>query len=150
MSMLLKIILISHVFLGVLGVIAFYAVWMGLLKQKLSLKFLQFASLTGLISFVLSWLNGVYYVIYYSKAVRAAIKAGQYSWAHTVFMESKEHIFLFVPFLSAVVFLTLWFLGDKLENEINLKRSTIMISGLVTVLGIIITLSGLLISGAVR
>lgn len=150
MNLFLKIILISHVFLGLLGVVAFYAVWMGLLKQKLSLKILRFASLTGLIAFILSWLNGVYYVVYYSKIVRTIIKTGQYSWAHNIFMEAKEHIFLFVPFLSAVVFLILWFLGDKLENESNLKRSTVALTGLVTVLGIIITLSGLLISGAVR
>lgn len=151
MSLLLKISLISHIVLGLLGVVAFYAVWMGLLKQKLSLKFLCFSSLAGFAAFVLSWISGAYYyVVYYGKAVQPIIKAGQYAWAHNIFMEAKEHIFLFVPFLSAVVFLIIWFLGDKLEKEVNLKHSVVIISGLITVLGIIITLSGLLISGAVR
>ncbi|MEK7146995.1 MAG: hypothetical protein AAB772_01930, partial [Patescibacteria group bacterium] len=79
MSLILKISLASHVILGIIAIIFFYAVWLNLFKQKLNLKLLKFSSLTGLIAFLLSWLTGgYYYVVYYGNAVRPGIKGGQF------------------------------------------------------------------------
>lgn len=151
MNNLFKILLISHIFLGLGGVITSYVVWMGLLKKKISVKFLRSASLISLVSFLLSWLTGgYYYAIYYGQAVRSVIKNGQYPWAHSIFMEAKEHIFFFIPFLAAVIFIIFYFLSDEVETDGQFKKAVMFLSGLTAVLGIIITLSGLIISGAVR
>lgn len=142
--------LISHIVFGLLGIISFYAVWTALLKQRLALKFLRLSSLAGLISIFLSWISGgYYYVLYYGEEVKRTIKAGQYPWAHSLFMEAKEHIFLFLPFLAAVVFAVIFFVGERLGLEPKLKRPLIFVTGLLVVLGIVITLSGMVISGAV-
>lgn len=151
MSALLQNLLISHVIFGLLGIIAFYGVWMGLMKRVISLKFLRQFSFLGFIFLMLSWLTGgYYYVIYYGKAVKPVIKSGQFPWAHLIFMEAKEHIFLFLPFLSLVTFAVLMFLGRRLEKNPALKRSLIWLAGVIVVLGIVITLSGMIISGAVK
>lgn len=151
MSLILKINLAAHIILGIIGIIFFYAVWMNLLKSRLNFKFLRFASLAGLISFLTSWLTGgYYYYAYYSPVIRTIIKSGQYSWAHTIFTESKEHIFFFLPFLAAVSFSIFWLIGEKVESNGKLKRNLILINGLITIIGIFIAVAGILISGAVR
>lgn len=151
MSGLLKILLISHIFLGLAGIIASYAVWMGLLKKKISVKFLRLSSLVSLVFFLLSWLTGgYYYAVYYGQSVRGVIKSGSYPWAHSIFMEAKEHIFFFIPFLAAVIFIIFYFLNDEIESDGRLKKAAMFLAGLTTILGIVITVSGLIISGAVR
>ena len=151
MTTLLKFLLASHVVLGLLGVAAFYAVWMQLLKQKVSVRFTKISSIWGVIFLVLSWVTGgYYYATYYGVAVRSVIRAGQYPWAHSVFMEAKEHIFLFLPFLGIVLAVTLVALGEKINSKPVLKKELAILAGVLSVLGIFIALAGAVISGAVR
>lgn len=151
MSLFLKINLATHVILGIIGIIFFYVVWLNLLKQKINLKILRFASFSGLVAFLTSWLTGgYYYYAYYSPVVRSIIKNGRYSWAHTIFTESKEHIFFFLPFLAIVSFSVFWLIGEKIEGNNKLKHNLILINGLITIIGIFIAVAGMLISGAVR
>src|SRR3989344_5115302 len=113
MTDLMKFFLVSHVVLGVLGVAAFYVVWLWLLKAKLDLGNLRRAALKGTLFLILSWiLGGYYYATYYGKAVRDVIKQGPYPWAHTVFMEAKEHIFLFLPFLAIALTVVIYVWGE--------------------------------------
>jgi len=151
MSPFLAYLLIAHIIIGLIGIIAFYAVWMGLLKKESNIKFLFWSSFVGFLSFILSWIaGGYYYVEYYGGAVKPVIKAGEYSWAHLIVMETKEHIFLFLPILAALVFLTFAFLKERAIQDHGIKRSLAFIAGFIAVCGIAITLSGLIISGAAR
>lgn len=151
MSLTFKLLLTSHVLLGTLGVVALYAVWMGLLKQKISLKFLRFSSLWGFILLVLSWVTGgYYYSLYYGKTVKPAILAGPYPWGHGVFMEAKEHAFLLLPVLALAITVLLYSAGDRVESDAALKKQLAFLSGVTAVIGIVIALSGVVISGAVR
>ena len=151
MTSLLKFLLASHVVWGLLGVAAFYAVWMGLLRETSPVKFLKASAIWGVIFLVLSWATGgYYYATYYGAAVRSVIRAGQYSWAHSVFMEAKEHVFLFLPFLGIVLAVTLVALGERIDQKPVLKKELAILAGVLSVLGIFITLAGAVISGAVR
>lgn len=151
MSPLLQAALVLHVVTGVGGVVALYALWMGLLKRTPVLERLRAWSFASLLFFVLSWLTGgYYYVTYYGKAVKPVIKAGDFPWAHAVFTEAKEHVFLFLPVLAAVLFLALLWGGDEIERSSALKRSLVFLAGAATIVGILVTLSGVVISGAVR
>ncbi|MCR4323230.1 MAG: hypothetical protein NUV61_04050 [Candidatus Azambacteria bacterium] len=151
MTPFLKTLLSLHVILGVIGVIAFAGVWMNMLKRALPLKFLKWSSAIGFISFIASWFaGGYYYTVYYGKAAKPLIVKGQYPWAHALFMEAKEHIFLFLPFLAASLFIALLLLDKNAETEVPLKRALTWLAGVIVVLGIIMTLSGIIISGAVR
>ncbi|KKR88767.1 MAG: hypothetical protein UU85_C0002G0019 [Candidatus Wolfebacteria bacterium GW2011_GWA2_42_10] len=153
MSVLLQFSLISHIFLGLLGIILFYAVLMVLFKpiDFKRIKFLRRVSLLGLISFLSSWiLGGYYYVVYYGNIVKPLIKKSAYPWAHSIFMEAKEHIFLFLPFAALVAVLIFYILGEELEQKQAIKKTVIILSSLIVILGAIMALTGIIISGAAR
>lgn len=151
MTDLQRINLILHVLLGVVGVVASYAVWLALLKRTVNVVSARGWSLLAALSYVLSWLTGgYYYVTYYGSAVKPVIKAGAFPWAHTMFMEWKEHIFLFLPFLALVVFLALFFAGERVVGDQRLKRELATLGGVVSALGTIVALAGVVVSGAVR
>jgi len=151
MSILFTYTLAAHVILGVIGIGAFYAVWMGLLKRVPKFAFLLWSSLLGFLSFMASWLSGgYYYVEHYGGAVKPLIKEGVYPWAHLVVMETKEHVFLFLPILAALVFIVLALLRESAIENQGIKRALAYIAGFIVVAGIAITLGGMAISGAAR
>ncbi len=153
MIFLLKYFLVSHIFFGLLGIIFFYAVLISGIKQInfQKIKFFRRSALFGFLSFVLSWLTGgYYYVLYYGAAVKPTIIAGKYPWAHSIFMEIKEHIFLFLPFAALVITLMFYLFWDNLNQNPKIKNSVIALSAIVVIIGTIIALMGIIISGAVR
>ena len=111
----------------------------------------KIASLSGTILIFAHWLvSGVYYVAYYGPEVKPAIKAGAWPWGHTIFMESKEHIFLFLPFLSILLFFLIWKNGDKLREERGLRYSIFAVGGVTVLVFLLMVVSGFLISSGYR
>ena len=151
MSSLLRSAFVLHIFLGIGGIVLFSAISLMLVKDKWNQNHLKLNSLLATLAFILSWIfGGFYYSTHYGKAVKEVILAGSYPWIHKVLMETKEHVFLFLPFLSIVLF-TIAFLGaDLVEKNEKLKREMIKLVLITTSLGISITLFGILISGAVN
>lgn len=148
---ILTYLLISHVIIGIIAVMASYAVLMGLLKRKINLLRLRFSAVVAFVSYFISWITaGTYYVVHYGESVKPIIKAGDYPWAHGVVTESKEHIFLFLPILSFIILLVLFLSGDFLEENKKLKRALAFVAGITFFIGVAITLSGIIMSGAVR
>ncbi len=151
MSELFQNLLFWQVMFGVLGVMAFYVVSIIVLKNNYKIKSLEGYSLLGFIFFVLSWITGgYYYVNYYGSNVKPIIISGDLSWTHKIIMETKEHVFLFLPFLSLIIFLVFFIEKEKIKKDKNLKKPLIFLIALVISLGTLIILSGVIISGAVR
>ena len=151
MSLLFKTLLSIHVIAGILGVVSFYAVWFNLLRQRFEIRTLKGYSLAGAIFLICSWLaGGYYYLKNYGAAVRDVVRAGPNPWAHNLIMETKEHIFLFLPILAVVITIVIWLNAAKISEDQNLKKQLMILSGIVAWLGIIITLFGAVISGSVR
>lgn len=151
MMQLLQNFLVWHVVLGLAGIAFSIALLKVLLTRGVKLKFLEISSLLALLSFLGSWLaGGYYYTIHYGKAVKPLIKAGDYGWVHALLMETKEHIFLFLPFLSAVAFLAIWLGSDLFSREPKFKKALTGLVLTVIILGVVITLFGVAISGAVN
>lgn len=151
MNYIFQIVLVSHVLLGVVGVIALYAVWMGILKKKPPITFLRYTSIFAFFSIIFSWFSGgYYYVLYYGDAVKPIIKEGAFPWAHLIFTETKEHIFLVLPFVSLVLALVFVFMDTHIANDPKLKRSIAWLAGVATIIGVFITLAGIVISGGAQ
>lgn len=151
MSILLKFSLIIHILFGFFGIALFFAVWRSCINKidAKRIKFLRKASFWGLIGFILSWISGgYYYVLHYGSQVKPLIKAGKYPWAHSVIMETKEHIFLFLPFVAVVVALLFYLLGEDIENKPKIKKVVIWFSAIIVFIGVAITLMGKIISEA--
>lgn len=69
---------------------------------------------------------------------------------HEVFMEWKEHIFLFLPFLALLLLFATWKLESGSPVAEARRRAASALAAVITVIGIIVTLSGVAASGAVR
>jgi hypothetical protein len=151
MMTILPQLLIAHVTIGLIGVMASYALLMGFLRRKISIPFLKGAALTAVVSYVIAWFTGgYYYVVFYGKAVKPIIKAGAYPWAHSFFMETKEHLFLLLPILAITLFVLVARCGTAFDTHPKLKKYTALVAALTTGIGVFMALAGVVISGAVR
>lgn len=139
-----------HLFFAIVGIDAF--LWLlGKYKDDSgSFKSRIITALVGVSAFIVSWFaGGYYYVVYYGTLVKPIIKSGTAPWIHDIFMETKEHIFLFIiPLAMTVLFVTLI---DKKEIErLKLRRLASWLTGTVAVLGLLIGAMGFAISAAAR
>jgi len=141
-----------HAALGEVGVIAFLWVFVELLNPNLKrVKRAKQAAFIGVLFLFLSWLvGGYYYVNFYGASVKPIIKEGPMPWAHDIFMEVKEHVFLFLPFLSLMA------LGliKKYEKDIikgwDARKAVLLISLLIVLIGMMMAGMGYIISSGAR
>lgn len=149
MNILFQILLILHILIGLAAIVFSVFVLVGLFKKIANVKFLKITSFLAFFGYMASWiLGGYYYVEYYDGKVKPLIKAGSYPFAHGIFMEAKEHIFLFIPILAGVVFIASWLLGNKINQEPKIKSALTTLAFTAVFLGVLITAFGMLISGA--
>ncbi len=108
-------------------------------------------SAAGLILLLLSWIvGGYYYVVTYGKVVKPVILGSTYAWAHGVIMETKEHVFLLIPIMAAVVVIAL-FSGKSFKEMAGKGRTALgALSALVFLSSLSMALMGFLISAAAR
>jgi len=151
MSLIYAITLIAHIVLGIIGAIASYAVVLFILKKELNISKLKCASSTAFLGYVLSWFaGGYYYVQYYGDNVKPGIKEGAYPWAHLVVMEAKEHVFLILPFATLAVAIAIFAGSQRLQEDRSYRSAVTALAVTVMVLAVLITLSGILITGGAR
>ena len=142
--------LVDHIFLGTFGIIFLTAYLLSIFKKENGVKWLKINSLLALLSFVGSWISGgYYYASYYGKSVKPIILKGDYPWVHTVLMETKEHVFLFLPFLTLVIFATTYFAHSDIAKDKKLALSVAGLCFTTVSIALAIMLSGIVISGAV-
>ncbi|RMD67921.1 hypothetical protein D6817_00170 [Candidatus Pacearchaeota archaeon] len=143
-----------HAFLGELGIAAFIWVFVEMLKPtRRRLKRAQIAASLGIACFLLSWIfGGIFYVNTYTPHEKPLVKAGPKPWAHSIVMETKEHVFLLLPLLSFFALMLLKkgeaHVDGKRKDE--LRRAVLLISVVIVLLAGLIALSGYIISDAVR
>ena len=141
-----------HAITGILSIFAFLLVFVELLSstEKTIRRIKIFATLGTILIFI-SWLiGGYYYVTYYGIDVKLAIKKGPTPWIHNIIMETKEHIFLFLPFLAILVTGMIFrFNTDLLKNH-KAKSSVLMLCALIILIGLAIAGMGYLISAGAR
>src|SRR3989344_7956585 len=142
--------LVAHIFLGTLGIIFLTAYLLSIFKKEADFKWLKINSFLALLSFLASWITGgYYYTSYYGKSVKPVILKGEFSWVHSVLMETKEHVFLFLPFLAFTIFAITYFAYSDIAKD---KKLTLSVAGLcfTTVsAALAIMLFGIVVSGAV-
>ena len=137
----------AHVFTAILAMIFLVlmfgeALWGGSAKRLrlYGLGLIVFSTLTYILA-------GWWYVVYYG-ADKAIIKAGEMAWAHTLIMETKEHIFISGFWLTIVLGLFGYFATDEQMDDPSFRR-TIALLAVVSVLGIILldAMGGIIVAG---
>lgn len=151
MTQSLSIFLSIHVLIGVTGLAASYMTLMWLFKRNIPVRSLKASSLIAFIAYITAWLTGgYYYVVYYGSNVKPIIKEGPTPWVHSVIMEVKEHIFLFLPVLAFVILLVVWLKGNSLEENKQLRNALALVALITLVIAVLMALGGIVISGAAR
>ena len=139
-----------HLGFAIIGIDGFLWVLGELIAGVKSMRRILYAAVIGLSGFVLAWFfGGYYYVVYYGTQVKPIIKEGITPWAHSIMMETKEHIFLFlIPLaITATLFA---FLNKEEFDKNNFKKSTVWITLLIILIGFAIGIMGYIISAAAR
>nr|MDO8098427.1 hypothetical protein [Candidatus Njordarchaeota archaeon] len=120
------------------------------LKES-GIKRIKLMSLVGFTGVILAWIiGGYYYVTYYGSTVKPVILAGSYPLAHEIFMETKEHVFLLIPFLALLQVALTWKYGDALLKDKKARLWLLILTVFIMLLGWAMGASGMIISGASR
>jgi len=141
-----------HAAMGEAGALAFLWVLIELLNPSESrLRRARIAAVLGTLLLVGAWfVGGFYYVTEYAAVVKPIIKGGPLPWTHEVITETKEHVFLFLPFLGILV----WGLLSRYQNELrqnrNIRVAVIILSGLIVLMAFAIAGMGFMISSGFR
>lgn len=143
----IQVSIMVHVLFGVLGILLAVALLVYALNaNEKNIPRIKRLSLYTALSMILSYLiGGWWYVIYYA-AERDIIRAGAWKWAHTFFMEFKEHFFFALLFLS-ILLPIIAYRNDLmvLEN----RRLLVVVVSLVVLIGLVVDGSGAIISRGV-
>jgi hypothetical protein len=96
------------------------------------------------------WIVGGYnYLTVYGSQVRPVILAGPHPWVHEVVMETKEHIFVFLPIIAFALSITLSALDrDTFLGDAKFRRALTMTTCLALFMVLLMFLMGALISNA--
>ncbi|MFA6608619.1 MAG: hypothetical protein WCT07_01795 [Candidatus Paceibacterota bacterium] len=135
-----EILLLLHPTFGVLGIIA--AVWViveVINSSQSNQSRIRIASVMIFILMVLTWITGGYFYVFYYAADKAIILNGPWPFAHSLLMESKEHIFFMTLVLSAFLPIV-----SRMKNIITSRQTRILIISTAT----LIVISGLALEGA--
>lgn len=148
MTTALAATLAIHVLSGVVAIGIHNVVLMHLLKRAPNYEFIARIAWMAVALFILSWVTSAYYyVTYYGGVVKPRILAGEAPFAHTLLMESKEHLFLLLPFMAISIALCAEYL--RRHDDDNLRKSIVLLTLVALALGIAITASGIFISGSI-
>ena len=142
----------AHAFLGEFAVFAFFWVFVELFNPHPDrIKRIQKIALIGFALLILSWIvGGFYYTSIYGAEVKPLIKAGPQPWAHNVFTETKEHVFLFLPFLGLMVWQLLTFFGASIVKEKKVRMAIQFLALLIVLIGLSMAGMGYVISTGAR
>ena len=94
-------------------------------------------------------IGGYHYLTTYRENIRGVILSGSQPWAHEVIMETKEHIFLFLPMVAILLALGLQSVsgeGTGIAGEV--RRSVIVTAALALFLVILMLVMGAVLSNA--
>lgn len=149
----MELLVAAHIALGELGILAFFWLIVELLHGPSNAGVLRArgAALIGTVLFFTAWLvGGVYYVVQYGGVIKPVIEQGTWPWTHSIFMETKEHIFLFLPFLSFATFVQIWQGAERLERDARLRGAVYVLAGTTLLLGALMTVMGYFVSSGFR
>ncbi len=139
-----------HALVGEIGIFLF--IWAFIEMRKITPQKVDFVKklvVVGIFLFFLSWiLGGYYYVNVYGSEIKPVIKEGPRPWAHSIIMETKEHLFLFLPFASLASF----FFIRKYKNilgtlkGVDAQKAILLLLGISIFIGILMIIFGYIIS----
>jgi hypothetical protein len=130
-----EMILMLHPTFGVLGVLS--AVWLFVEVINASESNEGRIKVAGVVLAVLIWLSylvGGYWYVEFYYADKAIIKAGPWPFAHTFFMETKEHLFFILLLIST--YIPIAATNVRPVTDVGARNLLLAMSALVVLLGL--------------
>ncbi len=149
-----ELMTMPHVIFGVFGIL--FALWVAVEaanSSEANQRRLKLASIgTTLFLWLTYLIGGWWYVVYYGAAVsnsdKSIILAGPWKWSHSFFMETKEHIFFMMLFLS--ILLPIVTFRNQIFKDTKVRNLTIVIALTIVVLGLGMEGFGAMISKGIK
>jgi len=149
-----ELMTMPHVIFGVFGIL--FALWVAVEaanSSEANQRRLKLASIgTTLFLWLTYLIGGWWYVVYYGAAVsnsdKSIILAGPWKWSHSFFMETKEHIFFMMLFLS--ILLPIVTFRNQIFKDTKVRNLTIVIALTIVVLGLSMEGFGAMISKGIK
>jgi hypothetical protein len=141
-------ILLAHATFGVLGTLS--AVWVfveTLNAREQNAWRIRRAALAVAIYMGLAWIFGGYWYLNFYPVERAMILKGPWPFAHTLFMETKEHLFLMTLILSLYLPIAAW---DELHVRAAARKMVLCVAMLIVLTGLSIEGAGAVIDHGVK
>jgi len=145
-------LILIHAAIAEIGLFAFLWVVVEMLNpSETRIARAQVAALTGFACLFFAWLvGGFYYVEVYGLHIKPLIKASDAKWVHSIVMEVKEHVFLFLPILATLTTALLYKYDEELINNRDARLSIVLLAGLIFLMGFSIAGMGAVISSGYR
>lgn len=141
-------ILLAHATLGVLGTLAALWVFVETLNaDEENASRIRAAALVVTVCMVAAWIVGGYWYLHFYPSERALILAGPWPLAHSVFMETKEHLFLVTLILSLYLPIAA---ADTLHTNASARRMVLSVAMLIVLTGMVLEGSGAIIDHGVK
>ena len=139
----------AHAGIGLISIFLMFLALIELLHlSPNNIKRLRRESVAILIFTLLTFIVASWVYIYFYSADKAVILLGEWSWAHTFFMETKEHGF-FILLLLAIYFPILVYKLPLLENRSSRNLALGVLLTMIA-LGFFMEVAGGIISMAIR
>ena len=149
MTTTLAALLVVHVIAGIVAIGIHNVALMHLLKKAPSYIFISRLAWSAVALYLISWATSAYYyVTYYGTAVKPRILAGDAPFAHNFFMETKEHIFLLLPFVALSIALSISYLRAHPEDD-GLRKSAAFLTLVALGIGVATAVSGMVVPGSI-
>jgi hypothetical protein len=141
-------ILLAHATFGVLGTVS--ALWVfveALNASEQNAGRIRSVALGVTLCMLAAWIFGGYWYLHFYPAERALILAGPWPLAYTLFMETKEHLFLMTLILALYLPIAA---ADKLYANAAARRMVLCVAMLIVVTGLALEGSGAIIDHGVK
>jgi len=136
-------ILLAHAGFGVTGCLA--ALWVfleALNAQPGNAGRTRAAALVTAVSMAAAWICGGYWYVDFYPAEKALILTGPWPFAHNLFMETKEHLFLITGMLA---FLLPVVAREKLDSNAAARKLVLSVAALIVITGLAVEGAGAVI-----
>jgi hypothetical protein len=143
-----EIILMTHVMFGVACVLAALWVFVDTLNASESnLKRIQWVSRAAAVFMWLSFVVGGYWYVVFYAADKAIILKGPWPFAHSYFMETKEHLVIMLLLLATYLPIAA---SNPLAANRDARRLVLWLAALIPLLGLMIEGHGAVIAMGVK
>ena len=143
-----EILLMAHVFFGVLCIMATVWVFVDVLNASAAnrTRILWLSRAAAICMWLAFMIGGYWYVVYYP-ADKTIILKGPWPFAHEYFMETKEHLVIILLLLST--YLPIAAANDLLAVR-EARRLVLWVAGLIPLFGLMIEGHGAVIAMGVK